>query len=111
MNFWADHLIVAPIVLPLAAAAFLLFFDDRRRALKSTVSLLSALGLLGINVLLLFHLYMDASAGEATTHAYLVGNWPPPFAIVLVLDPLSGFMLALAAALAVPALIFSLARW
>lgn len=111
MNFWSDHLIVAPIVLPLAAAAFLLFFDDRRRALKSTVSLLSALGLLGINVLLLFHLYMDASAGEATTHAYLVGNWPPPFAIVLVLDPLSGFMLALAAALAVPALIFSLARW
>lgn len=111
MNFWSDHLIVAPIVLPLMAAAFLLFFDDRRRVLKSTVSLLAATGLLAITVLLLFHLHMDASAGEATTHPYLVGNWPPPFAIVLVLDPLSGFMLALTASLAVPALIFSLARW
>ena len=42
---------------------------------------------------------------------YLLGNWPPPFAIVLVLDRLSAMMLALTAALALPALIFSLARW
>lgn len=111
MNFWSEHLVVVPILLPLAAAALLLFFDDRRRLLKSTVSLLTATALVLITGFLLFTLHGNIAAGETATHVYLVGNWPPPFAIVLVLDPLSAFMLALAAALSVPALIFSLARW
>jgi len=38
---------------------------------------------------------------------YRVGNWPAPFGIVLVGDALSAFMLALAAVVAVPALLFS----
>ena len=42
---------------------------------------------------------------------YLLGNWPPPFAIVLVLDRLSALMLLLTALLALPALIFAMARW
>ena len=52
-----------------------------------------------------------AHAGEGRVAVYLLGNWPPPFAIVLVLDRLSAMMLTLTAALAIPALIFSLARW
>ena len=46
-----------------------------------------------------------------TVGLYLLGNWPPPFAIVLVLDRLSALMLLLTALLALPALVFAMARW
>ncbi|MFB6069884.1 MAG: complex I subunit 5 family protein [Halanaeroarchaeum sp.] len=39
---------------------------------------------------------------------YQLGNWPAPFGITLVADSLSVFMLGLAAAVAVPALVFSI---
>jgi multicomponent K+:H+ antiporter subunit D len=42
---------------------------------------------------------------------YRVGDWPAPFGIVLVADRLSALMVLLAAALALAALVFSLARW
>ena len=48
---------------------------------------------------------------HATVGLYLLGNWPPPFAIVLVLDRLSALMLLLTALLALPALVFAMARW
>src|SRR5690606_22459636 len=38
-------------------------------------------------------------------------NWPPPLAISLVLDRFSAVMIVLTSVLAIPALIFSLARW
>ncbi len=102
-----EHLVIAPIVVPLVAGAMLLFFDDRRRRLKATVSVATAVALLAVSISLL----RTAHAGEGRVAVYLLGNWPPPFAIVLVLDRLSAMMLALTAALAIPALIFSLARW
>ena len=49
--------------------------------------------------------------GATEVGLYLLGNWPPPFAIVLVLDRLSALMLLLTALLALPALIFASARW
>ena len=42
---------------------------------------------------------------------YLLGNWPAPFGIVLVLDRLSALMLVLTGVLALASLVFSLARW
>ena len=101
------HLVIAPIVVPLVAGALLLFFDDRRRRLKATVSVVAAVVLLVVSISLL----RVAHGGEGHVAVYLLGNWPPPFAIVLVLDRLSAMMLALTASVAVPALIFSLARW
>ena len=101
------HLVIAPIVVPLVAGALLLFFDDRRRRLKATVSVVAAVVLLVVSISLL----RVAHGGEGHVAVYLLGNWPPPFAIVLVLDRLSAMMLALTASVAIPALIFSLARW
>ena len=46
-----------------------------------------------------------------TVGLYLLGNWPSPFAIVLVLDRLSALMLLLTAVLALPALVFAAAGW
>jgi multicomponent K+:H+ antiporter subunit D len=104
---FADHLIIVPVILPLATGAFLLLFDERRRLLKATVSLIAAIALMLTAIILL----RRADASAATTGVYLLGNWPAPFGIVLVLDRLSALMLVLTSVLALAALVFSLARW
>src|SRR5690606_19655229 len=43
--------------------------------------------------------------------AYLLGNWPAPFAISLMADRLAAIMLVLAATLALPTVIFASERW
>ena len=106
-----EHLVIAPVVLPLVAGALLLFFDDRERLLKATISILTAVALLVIAVTLLLTAHADGEPGAGRIAVYLLGNWPPPFAIVLVLDRLSAMMLVLTAALSIPALIFSIGRW
>lgn len=107
MNGWAHHLIVAPILVPLVASAVLLFIDERSRVTKAMISLGATL-LLCLISLTLFRLQMEPNDFESV---YLLGNWVAPFGIVLVLDGLSALMLLLTALLAIPALIFSLARW
>src|SRR3546814_10604629 len=47
---WADHLIVAPILLPLAGSASMLLFDERRRMAKSVISLATAFALIIISI-------------------------------------------------------------
>ena len=106
-----EHLVIAPVVLPLVAGALLLFFDDRERLLKATISILTAVALLVVAVVLLVGAHAGGEPGAGRISVYLLGNWPPPFAIVLVLDRLSAMMLVLTAALAIPALVFSIGRW
>ena len=107
----ADHLLIAPVVLPLVAGAVLLMFDERRHTLKAMINIASTLLLLVLATQLLRIADAGDPDGPAATGVYLLGNWPAPFGIVLVLDRLSALMLVLAALLAVAALIFSLARW
>ncbi len=104
---WKTHLIVAPIVLPLATAAILLLFDERKRKLKMAINSISTLALIAIAVTL---------AGMASDKApdalvYLIGNWPAPFGIVLVLDRLAALMLVLTSLLGMASLSFALAHW
>jgi multicomponent K+:H+ antiporter subunit D len=110
-----EHLVIAPIVLPMMAGALLLFFDDRERRLKATISILVSVALLAISVTLLFTAHAgdgaDGEAGTGRVAVYLLGNWPPPFAILLVLDRLSALMLVLSSVLAIPALAFAIGRW
>ncbi len=105
MSAFAEHLVIAPIALPLAAGALMMLFEDRRPTLKTFISLGAAV-LLFAAALALF-----ARADSAVTHVYRLGNWPAPFGIVLVADRLSALMVLLASALALAALAFSLARW
>ncbi|MCH4542227.1 monovalent cation/H+ antiporter subunit D [Ochrobactrum sp. POC9] len=104
---WKTHLIVAPIVLPLVTAAVLLLFDERKRKLKMAINSISTLGLIAIAITL---------AGMASDKApdalvYLIGNWPAPFGIVLVLDRLAALMLMLTSLLGMASLSFALAQW
>ncbi len=107
MNGWAHHLIIAPVLLPLAAAAILLFIDERSRMLKGLVSLAAALLLVVIS----FVLFRIESGPNDFEGVYLLGNWTAPFGIVLVLDALSALMLLLTSLLGLAALVYSLARW
>lgn len=107
MTGWMHHLVIAPIVIPMVAGALLLFFDERRRMLKAAISLMSVLLLASIAIVN----FSVETGPNGIEQAYLLGNWIAPFGIVLVLDRLSALMILLTALLALPALVFSLARW
>ena len=112
MSGWIDHLVIAPIVLPLVVAAAMLLFDERRRWLKRTLGIATTLALLGISLTLL-HLTNTPAAdgGLAKPLVYLLGNWRAPFGIVLVADRLSAIMLVLTSILGFTAMLYALARW
>lgn len=99
------HLVIAPVVLPLAAGALMLFLDERRHALKAALSLATSV------ILTLLAAALVVRAGDAVQHVYPLGDWPAPFGIVLVADRLSTLMVLLASVLGLAALAFSLARW
>lgn len=105
MSGLAEHLTIAPIILPLAVAALVMMID--RRELRVALSLATGVALVLIAAILL----ISVSAPDAGARAYELGDWPAPFGIVLVLDKLSAMMVALASVLALAALVFSLARW
>lgn len=108
MNISFDHhLMIMPIVLPLFIGALLLFFDERRRKLKSALGLFSVVLQIIIALILLAQAVYIAPASDV----YLLGNWKAPFGIVLVLDRLSALMLMLSPLLGLAALIFAQAHW
>ena len=102
-----DHLLIAPILIPLVAGALMLFYEERQRRV---IALVAAAALLVVAVELVDMAGVQQS-GTQRVGLYLLGNWPPPFAIVLVLDRLSALMLLVTAILALPALIYAMARW
>ncbi|MFD1327223.1 monovalent cation/H+ antiporter subunit D [Mycoplana ramosa] len=110
MSF-GQHLIIAPILVPLLTGAMLLLIDERRRFQKAMIGLASTIILLVVAVALFR--FADGIDGPETARqgVYLLGNWAAPFGIVLVVDRLSALMLVLTATLGLPALIFALARW
>ena len=104
-----DHLLVAPILLPLATAALMLLLGEGRRGLKAVANVLStALGL-AIAVGLLLH--VSGRDAAAAFGIYLPGNWPVPFGIVLVADRLSALMAVLTGCVGLASLLYALARW
>jgi multicomponent K+:H+ antiporter subunit D len=104
-----DHLIIAPILLPLVSGAVMLLLNERRRALKGGIGVATTVALLIVAIVLLRQAdVMPAGSGVMT---YQLGNWPAPFGIVLVLDRLSALMLVLTSVLGIAALLYSLARW
>jgi multicomponent K+:H+ antiporter subunit D len=103
-----QHLVVAPVLLPLATAALMLLLGEGRRGAKALANVAStALGL-AIAVALLVQVQAE---GPAAFGIYLPGNWPVPYGIVLVADRLSALMAVLAGSVGLAALLYALARW
>ncbi|WGD31903.1 monovalent cation/H+ antiporter subunit D [Ancylobacter sp. WKF20] len=106
-----DHLVIAPILLPLAVGALMLLFSERRWRLKMALSLGTAAALLVIAAVLVVIASTPVGDRGSSMIVYPLGNWPPPFGIVLVADRLSALMLMVTAVLGSCTLLFSLARW
>ena len=47
---WQDHLVIAPIILPLIAGATMLLFDGRSRTVAAVLNLVSTFALLAIAI-------------------------------------------------------------
>ncbi|HEV7371472.1 monovalent cation/H+ antiporter subunit D [Arenibaculum sp.] len=100
-----SHWIVAPIILPAFTAAFLVMALRHDLARQRIVSFGATALLLAVAVGLF------ALAGDGAVRPYLLGNWPAPFGIVLVLDRLSALMLLLTAFLALAVLVYACEGW
>ncbi|MFB6095533.1 MAG: proton-conducting transporter membrane subunit, partial [Halodesulfurarchaeum sp.] len=92
---------IAPMVVALSTAIFTLLVRGAPRLQKGG----SLVGVLGYAVAVGA---LIRTVYPATILTYQLGAWPAPFGITLVADALSAFMLGLTAAVAVPALVFSL---
>ncbi len=106
---FADHLIIAPIVVPLLAGGLMLLLDGRRREALASIGVLSTLAQFAVAIsLLMTSMEEDPTR---TVRIYLLGDWPARFGIVLVADRLAALMLLLTSILGCAALLFSLASW
>lgn len=97
-----NHLLVVPVLLPLLTGVLLILFTGRSLALIRALSLISSLAL----VLVCVGLLVEASNGQI--QIYALGNWAPPFGIVLVLDRLSALMLIVTSVLAALSLLYAI---
>ncbi|WP_347092294.1 monovalent cation/H+ antiporter subunit D [Sphingomonas parapaucimobilis] len=91
----ADHLLVAPVVLPAVIAPVAMMLMRRHRPLALAVSLGGGIAML-VASLALFMMAQDDAI-----RSYALGAWPAPFGIVLMLDRLAATMLMLAAVLGI----------
>ena len=99
-----DHILIAPILIPLVAGALMLFYGQAQRRVIAVVSTLA-------QFIVALELVDMASHTATSVGLYRLGDWPPPFAIVLVLDRLSALMVLLTSILALSAVVFAMARW
>jgi len=103
------HLIIAPVLLPLATAALMLLLGDTRRPLKAAVNVLSCA--LGVAVAIALVAWVQHGGTPQAVGVYLPANWPVPYGIVLVADPLAAMMLLLTSVLALACVLYAIARW
>jgi len=97
-----NDLIAWSILFPLLMGAFILLAKAGGLQLQQRISLLAVLTLTGLNLTLL------AQSLSGDIQVYLLGNWPAPFGITLVLDKLSALMLVITAILALISLIYAI---
>ena len=89
-----SHWIIAPVVLPAILAPLVVL------VMRNDLTLQRIFGLAGTVALMAIAAALLISASHNPPQAYLLGNWPAPFGIVLMLDRLSAMMLMLTAVLA-----------
>lgn len=97
-----NHWIIVPVVLPAIMGALITLLMRNDLLLQRTFSLASTVILSLVAVSFVW----------ATTHnppeVYLLGNWPAPFGIVLMLDRLSALMVLLTAVLAIAVQLYAI---
>jgi multicomponent K+:H+ antiporter subunit D len=97
--------IIMPVAVPSMTAALLVLALRGNLAGQRVASFMATLLQLAVAI----GLFFVAADGESRT--YLLGNWPAPFGIVLVLDRLAATMLLLTAVLALAVLAWVIGEW
>ncbi len=115
-HFFAMNLPVLPVLLPGFTAIVLLLIGDhgndahdghglRRLQRARVIAIASA----ALGLVWAVRLALDADQGML--QVYRVGDWAPPFGIVLVVDRLSALMLLLTSCIALPVLVYACGGW
>lgn len=94
------HWITLPVMLPLLTGVVLIFMARAPLNAKRTVSIASVILSLPVMAVLV------AQASSGNYQVYAMGDWTPPFGIVLVLDRFAAMLLMLSAVLALLALLY-----
>lgn len=89
-----NHGLILPLLLPLLTGGALLLAHRQSTGFKRWLSLVATWAQLPLALLLL------SQADSGVLHVYRLGDWAPPFGIMLMLDRLSALMLLLTAVLA-----------
>lgn len=97
------HLVVLPVLVPLLAGILLLISRHQMNRTKRLIGVIAT----GLLVIVGIALLSRAASGQIIYYA--LGDWQPPFGIVLVLDRLSALMVLLTALLALGAVVFACA--
>jgi len=106
-----DHLVILPILLPLATAVLITLLDDKFKLAKVAIALGATALLVLTSLLLVVPTIQVGPSDFELIKSYTLGNWNAPFGIVLVADRLSVLMVLVTAILGLATLTFSLARW
>jgi multicomponent K+:H+ antiporter subunit D len=101
-----QHLILAPVLLPLLAGSILLLLERRH-----SIAVQRHGAWLGMALLLAASLALLARASTGDIDVYLLGDWPSRLGIVLMADRLSALMVLTTTLLAIPALLYACAGW
>ncbi len=96
-----NHLIVAPLLLPLLMGAIIVLAVNRGMALHRTLGLVSSAAVTLVTGLLLYQ------AMTGPIQMYVLGDWSPPFGIIMVLDRLSAMMIFITSLLAFLCLLYA----
>lgn len=97
-----SHIVIFPVILPLLTGILLLLLPERLRSLKRIANLTSVF----FQVAIASFLLITVSNGDIL--AYALGNWSPPFGIVLVADRLAVWMLIVTSLVAMCALLYAI---
>jgi multicomponent K+:H+ antiporter subunit D len=100
-----SHWIVVPVVLPALVAPFIVAVARHDIVLQRVFGIASSVVLLAVAIGLF------ALASDGAIRPYLLGDWPAPFGIVLVLDRLSALMLLLTGILSVVVAVYAAQGW
>nr|MCH9638616.1 monovalent cation/H+ antiporter subunit D [Betaproteobacteria bacterium] len=96
-----DHIVVFPVILPLLIGVLLLLLQNASIQVKRILNITAVTFQIAAAAALL----SMVSGGEILVYA--LGNWSPPFGIVLVADRLAAWMLLITTLVALCALVYA----
>ncbi|KIP97832.1 MULTISPECIES: monovalent cation/H+ antiporter subunit D [Pseudomonas] len=96
-----NHALILPILIPLFTGSLLLIRSQLSLTAKRWISLLATWALVPLSA------WLVLQADSGALQIYALGNWQPPFGIVLLLDRLAAMMLLVTAVLASFAMLYA----